>query len=84
MSEQPILKSNLDNKYPLNMARDTRKPFFFFFFFFFFFAYAKTKTQTSCAVHRLCFRYADSIVPLLPKYPRFQALSHFTKHSIFQ
>ena len=36
------------------------------------FAYAKTKPQISCAVaaqliNRLCFRYTDSTIPLLPK-----------------
>ena len=33
-----------------------------------FFAYAKTKAQISCAVdQRLCFRYIDSLIPLLSK-----------------
>ena len=35
------------------------------------FAYAKTKTQF--ADQRLCFRYTDRTIPLLPK---FQASSH--------
>ena len=42
------------------MSRVMRKPAF---------AYAKTKTQISWAVtdQRLCFRYTDSTIPLLPK-----------------
>ena len=37
----------------------------------------KTKTQISFVVtaKRLCFRYTDSTIPLLPKY-KFQASSH--------
>ena len=51
-----------------------------------FFAYAKTKKEISSGVtlpgnrkanQRLCFRYIDSTIPLLPKYEIFKPLAIF-------
>ena len=71
--ESDTLSSSIDVVYlcsllqSYTMSRVMRNPGFW---------YAKTKTQISFreADQRLCFRYTDSTIPLLPKFQNFKLL----------